>query len=73
MLQVHNDGPPIPDTLLPVIFEPFVRGKSDVMSPHGLGLGLFVVSEIVKAHRGTIEVESTEREGTTFTIRFPRA
>jgi signal transduction histidine kinase len=72
VIRVHNDGPPIPDGLLPVLFEPFARGHPDVASHHGLGLGLFVVKEIVTSHGGTVEVESTAQTGTTFAMRLPR-
>jgi sigma-B regulation protein RsbU (phosphoserine phosphatase) len=71
-LAVHNDGKPIPASLLPVLFEPFTRGTHDTISPQGLGLGLFVVNEIVKAQGGSIHVDSTAAAGTTFTIRLPR-
>jgi PAS domain S-box-containing protein len=71
-VRVHNEGPPIPRDLVPVLFDPFTRGQADVISPQGLGLGLFVVREIVGSHGGSIGVESTETEGTTFTIRLPR-
>ncbi|MNP45470.1 Sensor protein ZraS [compost metagenome] len=37
-----------------------------------LGLGLFIVKEVVDAHQGTIEVSSSERDGTTFTVVLPR-
>jgi signal transduction histidine kinase len=72
VLGVHNEGPPIPDGLLPHLFEPFSRGAPDVISAHGLGLGLFVVKEIVKSHGGSIDVASTPEAGTTFTIHLPR-
>jgi signal transduction histidine kinase len=72
-LRVHNEGPAIPEWLLPVLFDPFVRGKPDVVSPHGLGLGLFVVKEIVRSHGGSIDVVSTAAAGTTFTIHLPRS
>jgi signal transduction histidine kinase len=69
VLSVHNDGEPIPASVLPVLFEPFRRGDG---SPHGLGLGLYIVSEIVRSHGGAIEVRSTASEGTTFVSRWPR-
>lgn len=40
--------------------------------PGSLGLGLYIVREIVIAHRGTVEVTSTAEEGTTFTVRLPQ-
>jgi two-component system sensor histidine kinase/response regulator len=69
VLSVHNDGEPIPASVLPVLFEPFRRGDG---SPHGLGLGLYIVREIVRSHGGAIEVHSTAAEGTTFVSRWPR-
>ena len=70
---VHNPGTPIPSEALPTLFEPFVQGENiPDARPHGLGLGLYIVSEIVRAHGGTIAVASTEASGTTFEIRWPR-
>ncbi|HYO58930.1 sensor histidine kinase [Archangium sp.] len=70
---VHNKGAPIPAEQLPRIFEPFRRATLDEGHPAcGLGLGLFIVQQIVHAHGGTIEVRSTEADGTTFTVRLPR-
>lgn len=74
LLEVHNQGQPIPEHLLPVIFEPF-RGTTPGQRRFGgqsLGLGLWIAHEIVRAHGGTIDVRSTEGEGTTFTVRLPR-
>ncbi|MCY1075341.1 ATP-binding protein [Archangium lansingense] len=73
VLEVNNAGPPIPAELLPAIFEPFRRLARD--SPHpasGLGLGLYIVAQIVQGHGGTISVRSNAEEGTTFTVRLPR-
>lgn len=67
-MSVHNQGPPIASELLPLLFEPF-RSRSH---SEGLGLGLYIVSEIARAHRGSIAVRSVEGEGTTFTITLPR-
>ncbi|WP_426755561.1 PAS domain-containing sensor histidine kinase [Myxococcus sp. Y35] len=73
VLEVHNAGRPIPDHLLPHLFEPFRSGpqKSRTLKM-SYGLGLFIVREIVQAHGGTIEVRSDEAEGTTFTVTLPR-
>lgn len=73
VLRVHNEGPPIPASVMPNIFDPFVRGELAVGSSHGLGLGLFIVREIVMSHGGSIGVDSTAEAGTTFTIRLPRS
>jgi PAS domain S-box-containing protein len=72
---VHNQGLPIPAVLLPTLFEPFTRTEQDgnkAGSPGGLGLGLYIASEIVRAHGGTISVSSAQDEGTTFAISWPR-
>jgi PAS domain S-box-containing protein len=73
-LTVHNDGPAIPDAILPAIFEPFRRGsgKRDSSKTESLGLGLYISHELVAAHGGEISVRSTEQEGTTFAVRLPR-
>ncbi|GEJ58088.1 sensor histidine kinase [Anaeromyxobacter diazotrophicus] len=71
--EVHNEGPPIPPEVLPVIFEPFRRGASDRRDASGgVGLGLFIVRSLVEAHGGTIEV-ATGEGGTTFTVELPRS
>jgi signal transduction histidine kinase len=54
-----------------VLFQPFRRGDGD--RPRGLGLGLYIVQQIVIAHGGSIDVTSTLEEGTTFVARLPRA
>ncbi|WP_309889494.1 ATP-binding protein [Archangium sp.] len=72
LLEVHNEGPPIPADLLPKLFEPFRRGKGAGGALGSVGLGLFISRRLVEAHEGTIEVTSTQGEGTTFTVRLPR-
>jgi PAS domain S-box-containing protein len=71
-LRVENAGA-IPREVLQIIFEPFRSGKDrkeDQSS--GLGLGLYISQQIVLAHSGSIEVRSTQEEGTCFTVRLPR-
>ena len=73
VLEVHNQGKPIPPELMPHIFEPFRRGpQSSRTAKTSYGLGLYIVQEIVHAHGGTIDVRSDIEEGTTFTVRLPR-
>jgi PAS domain S-box-containing protein len=72
LLEVSNRGTPISDHLLPVIFQPFSRRDGGSPLGTGLGLGLFIASEIVRAHGATIAVRSTESEGTTFAVRWTR-
>jgi two-component system sensor histidine kinase/response regulator len=68
-LAVANAGV-IPPDLLPNIFEPFRRGTT---SKHkGLGLGLFIVQEIARAHGGTVAVTSTAASGTRFEVTLAR-
>jgi two-component system sensor histidine kinase/response regulator len=69
-LSVHNAGAIRPD-ILPVLFDPFRSGR-ERNSRDGLGLGLFIVHQIVEAHGGGIEVNSTEAAGTTIVVRLPR-
>jgi len=71
-LKVHNEGPAIAAEQLPMLFEPFRRGVPEDRSPGGLGLGLYIVKQIVQAHDGSIGVESSEQAGTTFTLHLPR-
>jgi signal transduction histidine kinase len=67
-LSVRNGGPPIPADRQRAMFEPFTKGdRSD-----GLGLGLFIVHEIMRAHRGSVQVRSSEGDGTIFACRWPR-
>jgi two-component system sensor histidine kinase/response regulator len=68
-LTVHNGGEPISEETLPTLFEPFKRGDTSV---RGLGLGLYIVGEIVRAHGGTVGVTSSVAEGTTFRVSLPR-
>jgi PAS domain S-box-containing protein len=73
VLEVHNQGKPIPPELMPHIFQPFRRGpQSSRTAKTSYGLGLYIVQEIVLAHGGTIEVRSDIEVGTTFTVSLPR-
>lgn len=69
---VHNVGA-IPRDLLPRIFDPLVDAGLRRERSSGLGLGLYISREITKAHGGSIEVRSTEAEGTTFIVSLPRS
>lgn len=74
-LRIQNQGTPIPPELVPHLFDPFRRGRGEGANDAltgGLGLGLYIVQEIVHAHEGTITVTSDEETGTTFTLRLPR-
>jgi len=70
---VHNTGPTIPADRLRQIFEPMQQlSPAAGRSQRSVGLGLYIVEHIVTSHHGTISVTSTDREGTTFTVRIPR-
>lgn len=71
VLSVSNQGPAIPAEELPTLFDPFRRGQTGVHGG-GLGLGLHIVYEAVKAHGGNVEVASSAERGTTFTVRLPK-
>jgi signal transduction histidine kinase len=75
VFSVHNQGAPIPEQVLPTIFQPMERYIAGVGSEQpaggGLGLGLHIAAEIVEAHKGKIEVESGSA-GTRFTVRLPK-
>lgn len=66
-VRVRDRGPGIPPELLPMIFRPFERERRS----GGLGLGLFLAHEIVRAHGGELTVESTPGAGSTFTFTVP--
>lgn len=70
VLEVLNAGDPIPAQSLSKIFEPFWR-HSVSASRNGLGLGLHICAQIVRAHEGEIAVSSTSENGTKFTVRLP--
>ncbi|HLL11302.1 MAG TPA: PAS domain-containing sensor histidine kinase [Rubrivivax sp.] len=71
-LDVHNQGNPIATEVLPTLFEPMTRGVGATNSGRSVGLGLFIVREIARAHGGDVLVSSTADTGTTFTVRCPR-
>ncbi|MCH8181642.1 MAG: PAS domain-containing protein [Proteobacteria bacterium] len=66
ILEVADDGPGIPDDVLPRIFEPLYSTKG-----FGVGLGLPLVKKIIDQHGGGIEVNTGVGDGTTFRIRIP--
>lgn len=68
-LAVINSGPPIPSKSLEQLFQPFHRGPTSD-NARGLGLGLYIASEIARAHGGSLTATSTA-EVTSFTYRMP--
>ncbi|MDQ9171876.1 sensor histidine kinase [Oxalobacteraceae bacterium R-40] len=74
-LTVHNHGQAIETNAQKHIFDPLLRyadHHDDKQGNRNLGLGLFIVKEIVSAHLGTIGVTSCPNEGTAFTVRLPK-
>jgi signal transduction histidine kinase len=69
VLAVSNKGAPIPAAAMERLFQPFARGEVRP-SQQGLGLGLYIASEIARAHGGTLEVTSSTDE-TCFTFSMP--
>jgi signal transduction histidine kinase len=72
VVEVHNEGHPIPPEELALIFEPFRRGMVGAHPKRGLGLGLYIAREIARAHGGSLDVRSHEGAGTTFLVRLAR-
>jgi signal transduction histidine kinase len=71
-LRVHNAGRAIPPDVRERLFDPYWRGTgAEVSHPRGLGMGLYIVREIARAHGGSVEVRSDDADGTVFTVRLP--
>jgi PAS domain S-box-containing protein len=70
-LTVHNQGD-IPAEMIPTLFDPFRGTRQERDASRGLGLGLFIVKELVRAHGGTVDVASSPSAGTAFSVRLPR-
>ena len=70
-LTIHNQGNPIALDAQSILFQQFRRTTS-AEEQTGWGLGLFLVKSIVEAHQGTIAVESTAEQGTSFIVKLPK-
>ena len=68
-LAVANAGAPIPAEVMKHMFQPFYRAATDG-NRRGLGIGLYIASEIARAHGGTLSVASNADE-TRFTLKVP--
>jgi signal transduction histidine kinase len=66
LLSIHDEGGGIPDEIRDKIFDLYFTTKKD-----GSGIGLAMTYRIVQLHNGSVEVESGQTTGTTFTLRFP--
>ena len=76
VLRVQNSGTAIPAEDLPHVFDRFYRAskaRTRGEATSGAGLGLAIAQEIAVSHGGSIQVASSEDEGTTFTVRLPLA
>ncbi|MDT3314847.1 GAF domain-containing sensor histidine kinase [Pseudomonas sp. rhizo66] len=70
VISLTNQGTPISAQLMPLLFEPFSRAEAGQRC-EGLGLGLYIASQIAMAHNGTLSVTSSAEAGTCFVARFP--
>jgi two-component system, sensor histidine kinase and response regulator len=70
-LEVGNGGTIAPNVLAH-LFDPFRAGQREPGRGEGLGLGLYIVSQIVQAHQGTVDVKTGEGDRTSFRVRLPR-
>lgn len=71
-ITVHNQGAPIPPEVQSALFHPMTRASTAGTAERSVGLGLYIVNEIAKAHAGHATVRSLPGEGTTFTAVCPR-
>lgn len=71
-LQVEDDGPGIPDAMRAQVFEPFTRlDPSRDRHTGGCGLGLAIVDSVIRAHQGSVTLDSGRLGGARFTLRWP--
>ena len=73
VIAVSDEGIGIPEADLSRIFERFTRGANVAGKISGSGVGLAIVRQVVEQHRGSVDVQSAEGRGSTFTIRLPLA
>jgi signal transduction histidine kinase len=71
-IEVRNGGVIEEEAERASLFEPFRRGHRGKVARSGLGLGLYIVAQIAKAHGGSVSCQA-ERDQTVFTVRWPRA
>jgi signal transduction histidine kinase len=74
IFEIKDNGVGIPTHEKSKVFDKFYRvGSEDTRSTKGTGLGLYIVNQIIKAHKGSIQVLDNEPKGTIFKIIFPRS
>lgn len=73
IVEINDTGIGIPKSQIPHLFEIFHQGESFVTTRkfQGLGLGLYIVKNLVNLHHGTVEIQSEESKGTSVLIKFP--
>jgi two-component system sensor histidine kinase/response regulator len=71
VIKVENSGT-VPPELLPQLFDPFRGARRQTGRTEGLGLGLYIVQQIVLAHGGSVDVQSGNDNRTAFVVRIPR-
>jgi PAS domain S-box-containing protein len=71
VVSVRDQGIGVPASVVPELFRPFYRARNVDPDIGGLGIGLYVVKEIVTLHGGSVQVASSEGEGSTFSVRLP--
>ena len=76
-VKVTSFGEPIPENCLHSVFEtlvqiPRVNVRHNGSPQSSVGLGLYIVREIVRGHQGTVSLSSSAEEGTVFTIALPK-
>ena len=73
ILTMTDDGPGVPDAFLPHVFERFSQAGRGDDARAGVGLGLYIVKQLVEAHGGTVVAEHAPGHGAAFTVRLPQA
>ena len=70
-ISVKDNGPGVAPEKLPYIFDRYYRAEINSFNNSGLGLGLYISSEIIKKHGGQIGVDSKPGDGSTFWFTLP--
>jgi signal transduction histidine kinase len=72
VLEIGDNGNGIPEEDVGRVFDRFFRsGDEMTRNTRGTGLGLYLVQQIIDAHRGTVKIESTGEDGTVFRVTLP--
>lgn len=70
-ISVTNEGPPIPKEMISKLFNPLER-VAEAKRTRGMGLGLYIIADMIDKHGGSINVMSTHETGTVFTVTLPK-